>query len=118
ENWNPSGGSSKVAVELESTADPWSYLYRELPTVFFPVLYFEQFVSLPEEMTMSIKLLVHFEIICLAVGVFCISAGLLAQFCLCYKVCNTRIVQRNGSKRRNSREDTNIKEQVPLKQCG
>nr|CAI5833429.1 unnamed protein product [Callosobruchus analis] len=110
--------AARLQLNLRIQPIPGVTLYRSLPTVFFPALYFEQFVSLPEDMTMSIKLLVHFEIICLAVGIFCISAGLLAQFCLCYKACNTRIIQRNGSKRRNSREDTNIKEQVPLKQCG
>ncbi|CAH2004270.1 unnamed protein product [Acanthoscelides obtectus] len=107
--------AARLQLNLRIQPIPGVALYRDLPTVFFPVLYFEQHVLLPEDMTMSIKLLVHFEIICLAVGVFCISAGLLAQFCLCYKACNTKLIQRKASKRRNELEDRSIKEQVPLK---
>lgn len=89
----------------------FSRIYENVPTLFFPVLYFEQKVTIPDSMTFSLKLLVNFQVICSAIGIILIAAGILILIITCYKICTTNVLNRKNTKTVHI-----IKEEVPLKQ--
>ncbi|XP_018568082.1 protein peste-like isoform X2 [Anoplophora glabripennis] len=89
-------------------------LYQGVPTVYFPVLWFEQVVAIPENMTFTIKLLLNFKVICWAISIISIIVGILVQICMCYKLCTMNLFGRKKSKKANSKSAE--PEIVPLKE--
>ncbi|KAJ8971477.1 hypothetical protein NQ314_000685 [Rhamnusium bicolor] len=84
-------------------------LYQDVPTVYFPVLWFEQVVVLPNTMAFMIKILVNFKVICWAISIILISAGVLIEVCAFYRLCTTNLFGRK-------KPISVIKEEVPLNQ--
>ncbi|KAG5899066.1 hypothetical protein JTB14_028237 [Gonioctena quinquepunctata] len=87
-------------------------LYRNVPTVFFPVLYFEQMVTMPDSVLFSLKMLVNFRTICLAVGTICIFLGVLVFGCVGYKICSTNVFGKTKLKPKTT--EAKEREIVPL----
>ncbi|XP_060529969.1 uncharacterized protein LOC132704160 [Cylas formicarius] len=74
--------------------------------IYFPVLWFEQVVTIPDDMTLYVNVLVNFETILLGTGIFLIWLVIMINACCCYKVCTSKIFTRK----------VNIvpKEEIPL----
>lgn len=86
-------------------------LFQNIPTFYFPVLYFEQLVTVPSSMTFTLKILINFKVICWAIGFSCIVLGIFVLFCACYKLCTVNLFGKKKAKQK-----TFIKEAVPLTQ--
>ncbi|CAH0555939.1 unnamed protein product [Brassicogethes aeneus] len=84
-------------------------MFETVPKVYFPVMWFEQVVKMPDSMALQIRLLLNFQVICCSAGITLIFAGLLVQFCFCYKLCSAKFC-----KKKCKNEDIVIKERVPL----
>ncbi|CAH1112788.1 unnamed protein product [Psylliodes chrysocephalus] len=69
-------------------------IFEDVPTVFMPVLYFEQKVDIPEHMTFMIKLLINFNVICLSVGIICITLSSIVFLIVFYKMWSKKIFRK------------------------
>ncbi|KAJ8920039.1 hypothetical protein NQ315_011689, partial [Exocentrus adspersus] len=89
-------------------------LFENVPTVYFPVLWFEQVVVLPDSMTFNVKMLVNFKLICWSIGIISIVVGVMIQICVWYRICTTNIFGRKRTRTEKS-EAVHVQENVPLK---
>uniref|UniRef100_A0A6P7FA51 Protein peste-like isoform X1 n=2 Tax=Diabrotica virgifera virgifera TaxID=50390 RepID=A0A6P7FA51_DIAVI len=101
--------SARLQLNLRMEAVEGVGLFENVPTVFFPVLYFEQSVLLPENMVFLIKILINFKVICTSIGIFFICLPVLIFICVFYKMWNRKVFSR-------SRTTIKPKEEVPLNQ--
>ncbi|KAJ8978290.1 hypothetical protein NQ317_012661 [Molorchus minor] len=83
-------------------------LYEKVPTVYIPVLWFEQVVTIPDSLAFGIKVLLNFKVMCWAISIIAIGIGVLIMICVFYKLCSSELLDRK-SKRQH------VKEEVPLK---
>ncbi|XP_023016535.2 protein peste isoform X2 [Leptinotarsa decemlineata] len=86
-------------------------MYNDVPTVFIPVLYFEQTLTIPENMIYMLKILLNLKYICMAIGILCICTGVLVSVCVIYKI----ITIKSGPMRRVEMR-VKVKEEQPLNQ--
>ncbi|KAL1505375.1 hypothetical protein ABEB36_004958 [Hypothenemus hampei] len=98
--------SARLQLNLLVEPVPGISLLRDVPKIVIPVLWFEQSVLIPDDMAFYVQLLLHFETICLICGIVCILCGVMIDMCVCYKTCQSKVIERN--------EDKHIKEEIPL----
>ncbi|XP_066145445.1 protein peste-like isoform X2 [Euwallacea fornicatus] len=77
---------------------------EKIPEVYVPILWFEQTVTVPESMTLYLKIFNNFEVICLALGICCIFCSIVCKICYCYKICQS-IVSNRKINEKYSREE-------------
>ncbi|CAH1156005.1 unnamed protein product [Phaedon cochleariae] len=102
--------SVKLQLNLRLEPVDGITLYSEVPTIYLPVLHFEQAVIIPENMLFLLKLLVNFKVICYAVGILCVVLGSIICLCISYKISSSKFFK----KRKQNKAI--IQEEMPLKQ--
>lgn len=101
-------------------------MYRNVPKIYFPVLWFEQVVTIPNHMSFMIKLLINMEVICNSIGIACVFLGLIISVFFIYRVCSMNICSKSANmsdpkdnegthSKFKRKSDLMIKEMEPLK---
>ena len=79
----------QLNIKIEANPDV-EYVFKALPTVYFPVLWFQSTASLPESMAGSLVALVNLPTIIVTVACFGIVFGLIGMTLIILKVLKTR----------------------------
>ncbi|XP_066245545.1 protein peste-like [Euwallacea similis] len=80
---------------------------EKMPKVYVPILWFEQTLTVPEDVILYLKIFNNFEVICLAMGICCIFCSIVCKTCYCYKICKLKVTNRKFN-------DKIGREEVPL----
>ncbi|XP_056632465.1 protein peste-like isoform X1 [Diorhabda sublineata] len=86
-------------------------LFEDVPTVFFPVLYFEQQVVIPENMAFLIKMLINFQTICISIGIVCIISAVIIFTCGFCHIRNGHVFRRDKKMKYIQKEELPLNRQ-------
>ncbi|RZC34759.1 croquemort-like, partial [Asbolus verrucosus] len=90
--------SARLQINLLMQPVAGIAMYEKAPRVFFPMLWFEQKVKIPDREAFKLRLLLNMPIICSTMGILMVFAGFIMCACLIYKICCTNMCGRNKSK--------------------
>ncbi|XP_044753954.1 protein croquemort-like [Coccinella septempunctata] len=99
-------------LQINVLMQPISYInmYEDIPTVLFPLIWFEQTLGMPSSSAFLVKIILNMNDICLTVGILLITLGILIFLFLAYKIRNTDFCPNDHHK------NFLPKELVPLKE--
>ncbi|CAG9862241.1 unnamed protein product [Phyllotreta striolata] len=108
----PLSVAARLQLNLRMAPVPGISIFENVPTAFIPVLYFEQKVDIPDQMTFMIKVLINFDLICLLVGIGLMVVASISFLVVFYTMWSKKVF-------RKKRQNVHIvrapaQEEVPL----
>ena len=75
----------QLNIKIEK-CEGMEYIFKNLPTVYFPVIWFETSFEIPDMIAGALRLLINIPIIMRVASVFGIVAGLVGIYLICRQV--------------------------------
>ncbi|XP_975231.1 protein croquemort isoform X2 [Tribolium castaneum] len=90
--------SARLQINLLMQPDSGISLYKGVPKVFVPILWFEQKIRIPDGEAFKLRLLLNLPVICTAFGIILVFAGVIVVSLLVYKICTMNLCGKRKEK--------------------